>query len=123
MIERSRAPGGGEFLQIAGQVLSRATREPAEGRNPLRLLVDDEAGGLARWATAISVHMHPGTTGAPLHQRFAVLRFAYGELARRMREHGDLSSSLFTAHLVDLLTALVTAAPSAETLALLDRRK
>jgi AcrR family transcriptional regulator len=110
---------GAGFVQIAAQLLNGATRPPPEGRNPVRLLVDDESGALARWASTLAPHMHPATTGRPLHQRFTTLRFAYSEVARRLRDGTTASTPLFAAHLLDLATALALAAPSEETLRVL----
>lgn len=116
------ADGGPEFLQIAAQVLNRAARIPSSDRDPLRLLIDDDQGALRRWAQLLSVHMSQLVSGAPLHQRFAVVRFAYLELARRAAAIDRPPGELFAAHLVDLMTALALSVPSPETRRVLIRR-
>jgi biotin operon repressor len=49
------------------------------------------------------------------HHRFLALRFAVVELARRADTAPHTDDRLFVSHLVDLVTALLTARPSAET--------
>lgn len=116
LLGRLSAPGGPEFLQIAAQVMNRAWRVPRGAQDPLRVLVDDDSGAWKRWAATLEPWMSPLVSGAPLHQRFSVLRFAYLELARRAREpRRRPPGELFAAHLVDLMTALALAPPSPET--------
>jgi AcrR family transcriptional regulator len=116
-------PGGADFLRIAAQILDRTTREPVGDDNPSRLLSDDRDGTFVRWAQRLGPLMDPAVTGAPLHQRFAVLRFAYLEMGRRLAEEPERRlGELFRSHLVDLLVAIALAPPSELTRSLLARR-
>jgi hypothetical protein len=54
-----------------------------------------------------------------LHRRFTVIRLVHVELARRAEMRPRRDDRLFTSHLVDLATAVLTAPLSDETEALL----
>jgi AcrR family transcriptional regulator len=113
--------GGRQFLQVAAHLVNGAERviDPAQ---PVGLLVFDRGGSLERWARMVEPLMPPGSIGAPLHRRFAAIRFAYTELGRRAHDAPESSHSLFASQLTDLVTALLGAPISAETERLLTRR-
>ena len=58
-----------------------------------------------------------------LHSRFPALRFAFVELARRAVAPPRRDDRLFTSHLIDMVTALLAAEPSATTQRLLEQRR
>lgn len=109
-------PGGPEYLQVAGEIVARPVRFaevfPLVTARP----------SLRRWAELVEAYLPPEAVGRPLHRRFAAIRFVHGELASRAREgRSRTDHRLFTSHLVDLVTALLSAPVSHETVALIDR--
>ncbi|MDI9933651.1 helix-turn-helix domain-containing protein [Rhodococcus sp. IEGM 1354] len=116
-------PRGLCFAQIAAEVIGRARHSPSGKDDPLQVLVDDPDGAIQRWAQMIAPFMSPLVSGGPLHQRFALLRFAYVEVARQAQvAHPPRNRALFESHLTDLLTALAEAQPSGGTMAALEDR-
>ncbi|QFS90427.1 Transcriptional regulator, TetR family [Mycobacterium sp. THAF192] len=106
--------GGPEFLQIAAQLANRVQRtiqldEPAAG------LAYDEQRSIERLALLLEPYLPPGTVGAPLHRRFAAMRFVYIELGRRAARTDATDHRLFTCHLIDLMAALLQAPLSSAT--------
>lgn len=57
-----------------------------------------------------------------LHTRYPAMRFAFVELARRAAGPARRDDRLFVSHVIDLVTCLLTSAPSGPTTVLLDRR-
>ena len=57
-----------------------------------------------------------------LHTRYPAIRFAFVELARRAASPPREDDRLFTSHLTDLVTALLSATPSGATSRLLAAR-
>lgn len=109
-------PGGPEYLQVAGEIVARPVRFaevfPLVTARP----------SLRRWAELVEAYLPPEAVGRPLHRRFAAIRFVHGELASRAREgRSRTDHRLFTSHLVDLVTALLSAPVSDETAGLIDR--
>lgn len=109
-------PGGPEYLQVAGEIVARPVRFaavfPTVTARP----------SLRRWAQLVEAYLPPDAVGRPLHRRFAAIRFVHGELSSRARERrSSTDHRLFTSHLVDLVTALLSAPVSEETSGLIDR--
>ena len=121
---------------LAGALVrpSAAMLENAAGRDYLRIvaeLIGDPANlrrrgpfdgtELNRWNRLTKRHM-PDTT-LPLHRRFSAMNLCYSELGRRAaaRRRGD--HRLFVSDLVDLVTGLLCAEVSKETLRLLEERE
>lgn len=123
-IDMLKTTEGCHYLQIASQVINRSTDRVVEADEPLANIAYDEPGSLRRWAHMMVPLMPPLTTREPLHQRFAVLRFAHIELGRRAQLRGAATSpgDLFAAHLVDLMVAIATAPPSVRTVSILASR-
>lgn len=113
--------GGAEFLQVAAELLNRTQRliDPAE---PVGPIVHDRLGTLDRWSAMFESLMPAGTSGAPLHRRFAVIRFAHVEIGRRARVGHPVDVPLFRSQLVDLVAALLAAELSDDTRRLLAAR-
>jgi AcrR family transcriptional regulator len=102
------ADGGPEYLQIAAEVMARPGRFADLRSETMKPMV--------RWATLVEPCLPPEAIGRPLHRRYAALRFTYGELATRARDHHGGDHRLFANHLVDLVVALLTAPVSEDTL-------
>jgi AcrR family transcriptional regulator len=100
--------GGSEYLQIAGEIYARPRH--------FAPIVADLTELMARWSKEVEPHLPPQAVGRPLHRRFAAVRFTYGELASRARERSRRDHHLFSQHLIDLVTALLAAPVSDETL-------
>lgn len=113
--------GGPEFLQIAAELLHRADRwiDPAD---PVGPIIYDQLSSLDRWSEMFEQLMPEGSTGAPLHRRFAVIRFTHIEIGRRARVGEPIDVPLFTSQLVDMVTGLLGAELSPETKRLLAAR-
>lgn len=102
--------GGREFLQIHAEVMN-APEAPGEER---------PGGSIARWRQAVEPFL--GQDAMRLHRRFTVMRFAAAELGRRARTGPHVDDRLFASHLIDLVTALLVAPTSPETVRLADAR-
>lgn len=114
--------GGPSFLMVAGELLNRTHRnidrdEPAGG------VIYDHLGSLDRWSDTFEGLMPEGSTGPPLHRRFAVIRFAHIEIGRRARVGPPIDVALFTSQLIDMVTGLLSAELSPETHRLLRARR
>jgi len=108
--------GGREYLQVAGEVVSR----PARFADLLPLVTAGPA--MVRWAKLVEPLLPPEAVGRPLHRRFAAIRFVHGELASRARERRSRTDHrLFTSHLLDLVEALLAAPVSPATARLIRR--
>lgn len=107
--------GGREYLRISAEFYSR----PA----PAADLVPDAGRwtSIHRWHLLLTEAM-PVEDRAGLHTRFAAIRFAFTELARRAAAPPRPDDRAFTNHLVDLVAALLAARPSPQTLRALGAR-
>ncbi|MDQ1521575.1 MAG: hypothetical protein QOI55_2648 [Actinomycetota bacterium] len=107
--------GGRHYLQINCDVYTRPT-----------LLVElvprkDPTSSIRRWHETLDAFV-PAEERI-LHSRFAAIRFAFVELARRAVAPARRDDRLFANHLIDLVTALLAVEPSETTLRLLDQRR
>jgi hypothetical protein len=109
------ADGGAEYLQVVHEVVAR----PKRFAGALGSAMTSDS--LRRWSRTVEPLLPPEAVGRPLHRRFAVIRFAHGELASRARERPRGDHRLFTSHLVDLVTAMLAAPVSPATQRLLRR--
>ena len=121
---------------LAGALVrpSAAMLENAAGRDYLRIvaeLISDPANvrrrgpfdgtELNRWNGLAKRHM--AETTLPLHRRFSATNLCFSELGRRARSRRRGDHRLFVSDLVDLVTGLLCAEVSKETLRLLDERE
>jgi AcrR family transcriptional regulator len=100
--------GGRDYLQIACEFYSRA--ESLADLGPGR----DPTSSMARWHEAAQA-WSPAQRDGELPTRYAAVRLALSELARRAANPRHRRHELFTSHLVDMVEAVLDAAPSAET--------
>jgi AcrR family transcriptional regulator len=105
---------GRSYLQILAELLNR--RDPPIDRASLT----DPADSLYRWRTLAAPLLNEDATR--LHRRFVAVRFTVTELARRARSGPHTDDRLFTSHLIDLVTAVLLAPLSPQTLRLADER-
>jgi AcrR family transcriptional regulator len=107
--------GGPEFLRIYADAVARPT--------PLLELSGllDADGSLNRWRLLVERGLDPDAVR--IHRRFMVIQYTISELARRAAAERGGDHALFTSSLVDNVAALLDAAPSDETRALLRRRQ
>jgi AcrR family transcriptional regulator len=113
--------GGPEFLQIAAELLHRTDRW-IKVEEPVGPVIYDHLSTLDRWSEMFDSLMPEGSTGAPLHRRFAVIRFTHIEVGRRARVGEPIDVPLFTSQLIDMVTGLLGAELSGETKRLLAAR-
>jgi AcrR family transcriptional regulator len=102
-------PEGRYYLQILGEIIGRPRRFSSILQEVLR------TPSLTRWSRTVEPLIPPAAVGAPLHRRFAVVRFVQGELASRARESNKRDHRLFTSQLVDLVEGLLLAPVSGTT--------
>ena len=102
--------GGPEYLQIYAELINL----PVDRTQPS---VEDST---QRWRRLVEPFL--GQDATRLHRRFTVMRFVAAELGRRARSGPHADDRLFTSHLIDLVTALLLAPTSNETLRLADAR-
>ncbi|WP_300400543.1 helix-turn-helix domain-containing protein [Nocardioides sp.] len=114
--------GGPSFLMVAGELLNRTHRN-IEADEPAGGIIYDHLGSLDRWSATFESLMPEGSTGPPLHRRFAVIRFAHIEIGRRARVGPPIDVPLFTSQLIDMVTGLLSAELSPETHRLLKARR
>lgn len=112
---------GADFLQVASQLVNRS-EALVNPDDALGALVYDPAGSLERWSVLVEPLMPPGTAGPPLHRRFAAIRFTHIELGRRARIAAGQPAELFASQLVDLVSSILGADISPETVRLLQKR-
>ena len=108
--------GGPEYLQVVHEVVA----SPMRFAGALGSATTSES--LKRWSKTVEPLIPPEAVGRPLHRRFAVIRFAHGELASRARERSRGDHRLFTSHLVDLVTGMLVAPVSPSTKRLIRKR-
>ena len=107
------ADGGRAYLQIHAELLNLPVdRSSAAERQP--------TGSVQRWRELVEPFL--GADATRLHRRFTVMRFTAAELGRRARSGPHADDRLFISHLIDLVTALLLAPTSDETLRLADAR-
>jgi AcrR family transcriptional regulator len=100
--------GGPAYLQIVADLVNRPRPiiDPAD--------FDDPASSVYRWRRAVGTILEGDATR--LHRRFVARRFATVELALRARGAPHTDDRLFVSQLVDLVTGLLAAPLSDETL-------
>jgi AcrR family transcriptional regulator len=100
--------GGRAYLQIAGEHYTNA--------GTLSDLVPDMTNldSMRRWHKLLNPLL-PASERKVLGSRFAAIRLAFVELARRAKERPHRDDRLFTSHLIDLVTAVLVVPPSPET--------
>jgi AcrR family transcriptional regulator len=108
--------GGRAFLQINCEVYSQP--ELRAERVPPR----DPSNSIWRWHALLDPLMAADEREI-LHTRFPALRFAFVELGRRAADAPRRDDRLFTSHLIDLVTALLSSQPSDATRRLLEQRR
>jgi AcrR family transcriptional regulator len=102
--------GGSAYLQIMAELMNR----PKPLLDPA--VFDDPADSMFRWRELAAPLL--SDEALRLHRRFVALRFAVVELARRADGGPHTDDRLFVSHLVDLVTALLAAPVSEQTLRL-----
>jgi len=131
-IEGDAAPS---LRAIAGALVrpSAAMLGETDGREYLRIQAEliadprnlDRGGpfdgtGLDRWRRLAKANMSASTL--PLHRRFAAIHLCFSELGRRAAARRQVDHRLFASDLVDLITGVLGADVSDETLRLLEER-
>lgn len=108
--------GGRAYLQLSAEFYTRPSRMP--NRGPTMKPNDS----IIRWHSLLDP-LVPAEERAVLHTRYPAIRFAFVELARRAAGDPREDDRLFTSHLTDLVTAVLSATPSAPTSRLLTQRE
>ena len=117
LAEKLSEPDGGlEYLQIQAELVNRPTVRTGSGNRT----VEDPQDSIQRWRGMVGPFL--GEDAERLHRRFTAIRFASAELGRRAASGRHRDDRLFISHLVDLVTGLLVAPTSPETLALADAR-
>ena len=105
--------GGPAFLQIYAELLNRPRGEET-------LAIGEPPTSLDRWRVQVAPLLHP--EAIRLHRRFTAIRLAAAELGRRAASGPHTDDRLFVGHLVDLVTSVLAAPVSEETVRLADER-
>ena len=105
--------GGRAYLRIMAQLVNRPVI-PEQTRS-----MTDPEDSLYRWRHLVAPLL-PEVAVHRLHLRFSAVRVTYIELARRAEEPPARDERLFTSHLVDIVTSVLSTTPSDETLGYLD---
>jgi AcrR family transcriptional regulator len=105
--------GGREYVQILHEIYSR----PQRFQEFLEVSAVDQS--LITWSDRIQVRVDPRAQGAPLHRRYAAVRFVLSEVTNRAREK-HVKHALFTSNLIDMTQGVLSAQISKETAALID---
>lgn len=114
LAEKLADPDGGlEYLQIQAELVNRTNVRPSRTD-------EDRNDSIQRWRALVGPFL--GQDAERLHRRFTAIRFSSAELGRRAASGRHRDDRLFTSHLVDLVSGLLVAPTSAETLALADAR-
>ncbi len=103
--------GGPEFLQIYAELLNRPRGAESLGAG---------ARSIDRWRAQVEPLMDP--EAVRLHRRFTAIRLTAAELGRRAASGPHADDRLFVGHLIDLVTSVLAAPVSAETVRLADER-
>jgi AcrR family transcriptional regulator len=107
--------GGRQYLQVASEYYSRPAS--IEELIPQR----DPHASMERWNQLLD-RLVPVAEEAALRTRLPAIRFTFVELARRAAGPARRDDPLWVSHLVDMVTALLGARPSGQTLRLLEQR-
>jgi len=107
--------GGPEYLQIHAELINRP--RPAVETTAA---APDSHDSIQRWRSLVQPLL--GEDAVRLHRRFTAMRLAAGELGRRASTAPHTDDRLFVSHLIDLVTAVLAAPISDETLRLADDR-
>jgi AcrR family transcriptional regulator len=121
LVGELQTEGGADFLQVASHLVNRSVAL-VNPDDALGALVYDPEGSLERWAALVEPLMPMGTAGAPLHRRFAAMRFTHIELGRRARIAPGQPAELFASQLVDLVASVLGTEISPDTGRLLAER-
>ena len=81
----------------------------------------DSDDSINRWRHLVEPFLDP--TAAQLHRRLVVIRFVVGELARRAATAPHTDDRVFISQLIDLVVAMLAAAPSPDTRRLVKARQ
>jgi len=103
-------PSGRDYLRILAELMNQ----------PKPLIDIGPEDSFLRWRALAEPRLDPAVVR--FHHRFLALRFTVVELARRADTAPHTDDRLFVSHLTDLVTALLTALPSAETTRLAQAR-
>ena len=109
------ADGGPDYLRIHAELVNGTTTVDRTAETPV-----DPTDSIQRWRTLVGPFL--GEDAERLHRRFTVIRFSAAEIGRRATFGPRQDDRLFVSHLTDLVTALLVAPSSAETLRLADAR-
>ena len=104
--------GGPEYLRINAELLNRPRPRLEPSSNP-----DDS---INRWRALVEPHVPRGA--GRLHRRFTAMQFSAAELGRRATTGPHTDDRLFVSHVIDLVTGILAAPVSDETLRLVDER-
>ena len=106
--------GGPAYLQILSYLINR----PDAGTETAP--ADDAADSIQRWRALLEPLLEQDALR--LHRRFIAIRFTAVELGRRAASGPHADDRLFVSHLIDLVTALLGAPVSEETIRFADDR-
>ena len=106
--------GGPEYLQIHAELINRP-RPPVD-----TTAVTDPGDSIQRWRWVVEPLL--GEDAIRLHRRFTAMRLTATELGRRASTAPHTDDRLFVSHLIDLVTAVLAAPASDETVRLADDR-
>lgn len=109
--ELDDADGGPGYLQLLADLMNRPNLSFATD-------AEDPTDSTARWRALVAPLLDP--EAVRLHRRFVAMQFTLTDLARRARNRPDGATARYTSHLVDLVTAVLTAPLSDETRRLVD---
>lgn len=107
--------GGREYLQINSDIYTRPDLVAIDELVPF----DDPGHSMVRWHRLLDPLL-PEEEKTALHTRFPAIRFTFVELARRAGGKPRDDESLFASHMIDLVSAVLTALTSAETTRILN---
>ena len=107
--------GGRDYLRIMAELMNRP--DPKFDRQSL----EDTRSSVNRWRKLMAPLM-PELSVNRLHRRFTALRIMHFELGRRAESSRRRDDRLFTSHLVDLISAILTSPVSEETSGVLRER-
>lgn len=107
--------GGPEYLRIHAELVNSTTTPERRAEPPA-----DPTDSIQRWRAFVGPFL--GEDAERLHRRFTVIRFSAAEIGRRATYGPRHDDRLFVSHLTDLVTALLLAPSSPETLRLADAR-
>ena len=106
--------GGPEYLQIHAELINRP-RPPVDAT-----AATDPRDSIQRWRSVVEPLL--GEDAIRLHRRFTAMRLTAAELGRRASTAPHTDDRLFVSHLIDLVTAVLAAPVSDETVRLADDR-